>query len=83
MERIGEYDGGLQMFVEEARTPDLRRLHFLRWLIEHDRYDHPAAGPPGGELAPLTDDDGEPAPTLGEDGEQPPLSSSPQSLGSS
>jgi len=41
------------MFVEEPRDPDLRRLTFLRWLIENDRMEHPVVGPATGELAVL------------------------------
>ena len=40
------YDGTLQMFVEQPRSIDLSRLRFLRWLAEHDRLEHPVAGPP-------------------------------------
>ena len=39
------YDGTLQMFVEQPRSIDLSRLRFLRWLAEHDRLEHPVAGP--------------------------------------
>ena len=39
------------MFVEEARSPDLRRLHFMRWLVEHNRFGRPAEGPPSGEFS--------------------------------
>jgi hypothetical protein len=38
------------MFVEEPREPDLRRLTFMRWLVENDRLEHPAIGQPSGEL---------------------------------
>jgi hypothetical protein len=51
MDGIGRYDGDVQMFVQEPRSPDRRRLRFLRWLVEHDRYDHPASGPASGEFA--------------------------------
>lgn len=54
MEGIGRYDSSMQMFVEETRSPDLRRLRFLRWLVEHDRYDRPAMGPASGELVDPT-----------------------------
>ena len=50
MKAVGRYDSALQMFVEEPREPDLRRLTFLRWLIEHNRLEHPAVGPASGEL---------------------------------
>jgi hypothetical protein len=38
------------MFVEEPREPNLQQLTFLRWLVEHDRLEHPAEGPASGEL---------------------------------
>jgi hypothetical protein len=38
------------MFVEEPHDPDLRRLTFLRWLVENNRLEHPVAGPASGEL---------------------------------
>jgi len=41
----GAYDGTLQMFVEQPRSIDIERLRFLRWLAEHDRLEHPVAGP--------------------------------------
>lgn len=41
----GAYDGTLQMFVEPPRSIDIGRLRFLRWLAEHDRLEHPVAGP--------------------------------------
>ena len=50
MKAVGRYDSALQMFVEEPREPDLRRLTFLRWLVENDRLEHPAIGQPSGEL---------------------------------
>jgi hypothetical protein len=50
MKAIGQYDSALQMFVEEPRDPDLRRLTFLRWLIDNNRLEHPAVGPASGEL---------------------------------
>ena len=34
MKAVGRYDTALQMFVEEPRDPDLRRLTFLRWLVD-------------------------------------------------
>jgi len=52
----GAYDSELQMFVERSREPDGARLLFLRWLAEHGRLEHEAAGPPSGGLAgPLRD----------------------------
>lgn len=59
----GRYDGSLHMFVEAARSPDPRRLRFLRWLVEHNRFGRPPVGPSSGELAPVTDED-VPEPTL-------------------
>jgi hypothetical protein len=50
MKAVGQYDGSLQMFVEETRDIDLRRLTFVRWLVEHDRLEHPVSGPSSGEL---------------------------------
>jgi hypothetical protein len=50
MKAVGRYDSALQMFVEEPRDPDLRRLTFLRWLVENNRLEHPAVGPASGEL---------------------------------
>ena len=53
MKSLGRYDSALQMFVEEPREPDLRRLTFLRWLVERERLEHGPAGAPSGELATL------------------------------
>jgi hypothetical protein len=50
MKAVGRYDTALQMFVEEPRDPDLRRLTFLRWLVDNNRLEHPAVGPASGEL---------------------------------
>ena len=47
----GRYDARFHMFVEAVRSPDPRRLHFMRWLIEHNHFDRPAAGPASGEFA--------------------------------
>ncbi len=47
----GRYDPRLQMFVQEPREPDLRRLGFLRWLAEHGALEHAVAGPPSGIYA--------------------------------
>ena len=57
------FDATLGMFREDTKPIDYRRLQFARWLVEHDRLEHPAAGPPSGPLAdalrqlgaPLTD----------------------------
>ena len=48
MNRLGLYDGTLQMFIERSRDPDLERLRFLRWLVERGRLEHGVAGPPSG-----------------------------------
>ena len=50
MKTVGRYDSALQMFVEEPREVDLRRLSFMRWLIENNRLEHPVVGPACGEL---------------------------------
>ncbi len=50
MRAVGRYDTALQMFVEETREPDLRRLTFLRWLVENGRLEHKPFGPSSGEL---------------------------------
>ena len=49
----GQYDGSLQMFVDEPRDVDLARLRFLRWLVETGRLGHGTAGPATGEFARL------------------------------
>ena len=50
MSASGRYDGNLQMFVDEAREPDLARLAFLRWLGEGGRLEHEVFGPAAGEV---------------------------------
>jgi hypothetical protein len=55
MKTIGRYDSNLHMFVEETHEPDLRRLMFLRWLVENNRMERPVVGPATGDLAMLTD----------------------------
>jgi hypothetical protein len=50
MKAVGQYDGNLQMFVEEPRDIDLRRLTFLRWLVENDRLEHSVSGPSTGDF---------------------------------
>jgi hypothetical protein len=45
------FDATLGMFREDSKPIDYRRLQFVRWLVEHDRLEHPAAGPPSGPLA--------------------------------
>ena len=51
MKAVGQYDGTLQMFVEEARDVDHARLGFVRWLVEHGKLEHRKAGPSTGEFA--------------------------------
>ncbi len=53
MKSVGQYDGTLQMFVEEPRDVDMARLAFVRWLVEHGRLEHRNAGPASGEFAKL------------------------------
>ena len=55
-QRTNTYDGDLQMFREAPRPVDLAHLRFLRWLAEHERLEHPPAGPPSGGFdgAPAT-----------------------------
>lgn len=57
---VGRYEGALQMFVEGPRDADPAFLNFVRWLVEHGRLEHRAAGPATGELAELVrfDDQG-------------------------
>jgi hypothetical protein len=50
MKAVGRYDSALQMFVEEPREIDVRRLTFMRWLVENNRLEHGAVGPASGEL---------------------------------
>ena len=50
MAAMGRYDSTLQMFVQEPRNLDLRRLTFLRWLGERGRLEHEIAGPSSGPL---------------------------------
>ena len=50
MKAVGRYDSALQMFVEEPREVDFRRLSFMRWLIENNRLEHGAVGPASGEF---------------------------------
>jgi hypothetical protein len=49
------YDGDLQMFCDEPHEPDLRKLIFMRWLVEHNRFEHGAMGPSSGPYSLLTD----------------------------
>jgi hypothetical protein len=50
MAAMGRYDSTLQMFVQEPRDLDPRRLAFLRWLGENGRLEHDIAGPSSGPL---------------------------------
>ncbi|HEY7065097.1 MAG TPA: hypothetical protein VII06_26715 [Chloroflexota bacterium] len=51
MNNLQSYDGDLEMFREAPRSVDMARLRFLRWLADRGCLEHPAAGPPSGELA--------------------------------
>jgi hypothetical protein len=55
MNDVHSYDGDLRMFRETPRPVDIDHLRFLRWLAEQGRLEHPAAGPPSGELASARD----------------------------
>ena len=50
MAAMGRYDSTLEMFVQEPRDLDLRRLTFLRWVGERGRLEHEVAGPSSGPL---------------------------------
>jgi hypothetical protein len=50
MKDVQSYDGDLRMFRETPKPVDIARLRFLRWLAERGCLEHPAAGPPSGEL---------------------------------
>ena len=56
MQAINQYDGTLQMFVEDVHEPDARHLRFLRWLGEQGRLEHGIAGPPSGDQVALPAD---------------------------
>jgi hypothetical protein len=45
---MASYDGTLQMFVQTPQEVNMRRLSFLRWLAEHGKLEHAAAGPSSG-----------------------------------
>ena len=51
LHQVTDFDGDLQMFRESPQAVKRAHLQFLRWLIEHERLDRPAAGPPSGEFA--------------------------------
>ena len=44
------YDNTIQMCVEGVREPDMRHLHFLRWLAERGELEQAIAGPSSGAL---------------------------------
>ena len=50
MQVPNRYDNTLQMFVEGVREPDMRHLHFLRWLAERGELEQEIAGPSSGAL---------------------------------
>jgi hypothetical protein len=50
-QQTSNYDKDLQMFREPPGPVNVARLRFLRWLVEHERLGHRAAGPPSGEFA--------------------------------
>ena len=50
---LKKYDSETQMYMEDLKEPTLERLGFIRWLVEHDRLEHVAAGASGGEYAPI------------------------------
>ena len=52
-----DYDGDLQMFREAPRDVDMRRLVFMRFLVEKGRLEHPAIGPAAGPLVAFADQD--------------------------
>ncbi len=45
------YDATLQMFCDTPCEPDMNRLTFLRWLIDHGLLEHEPASEPKGDLA--------------------------------
>ena len=47
---LNRYDNILQMCVEDVREPDMRHLHFLRWLAERGALEQEIAGPSSGAL---------------------------------
>jgi hypothetical protein len=51
--RFGKYDGDLQMFCEPPQPPNMERLAFLRWTLQHDHdQDGWIMGESSGEFAP-------------------------------
>ena len=59
MKTLGQYDGATQMFIEEPRDPDAARLAFVRWLVEHGKLEHQAAGPSFGRYTGAAVDEDE------------------------
>jgi hypothetical protein len=53
MPAFGHYDSALQMFVQAPGDPDLKRLSFLRWIVQSGRLadDGSIIGTSCGELA--------------------------------
>jgi hypothetical protein len=57
LNETGPYDSSLHMFVHEVRSPDPRRLRFMRWLVEHNHFGRPPEGPASGYLAHVADEE--------------------------
>ena len=51
MRKRNGYDSVLQMFVQDPRDADVKRLAFLRWLAESGRLEQDVAGPATGSYA--------------------------------
>ena len=51
MKGQGLYDKELQMFREAATEPNLEKLRFMRWLVEHGKLEHEPSGDSVGEFA--------------------------------
>ncbi len=45
MKVLAGYDGALQMLIEAPRDVGVRRLRFLRWLVERGELEDDGAGP--------------------------------------
>ena len=59
MGKRNSYDSALQMFVQEPRDADVKRLAFLRWLAESGRLEHEVAGPASGSYVSVGDEEAE------------------------